>query len=75
VQPWYSNLGKRLVKAPKVYIADSGLTACLLGLKNHREMLGHPAAGAVWEQIVLSNIRGLFPNAEICYLPLLFPII
>jgi predicted AAA+ superfamily ATPase len=67
VQPWYSNLGKRLVKAPKVYIADSGITACLLGLKNHQEMLGHPAVGSVWEQIVLSNIRGLFPNMEICY--------
>jgi predicted AAA+ superfamily ATPase len=67
VQPWFSNLNKRLVKAPKVYIADSGITATLLGLHSFEELCGHPAFGAVWEQIVLANLRGWFPNAEICH--------
>ena len=67
ILPWISNQGKRLVKAPKVYIADSGITAALLGLRTFDELCGHPVFGAVWEQIVLTNIRGMFPAAEICY--------
>jgi len=67
IQPWFSNLNKRLVKAPKVYIADSGITAALLGLKSFNQLAGHPAFGAIWEQIVLANLRGHFPDAEICY--------
>ena len=67
IQPWSSNLGKRLVKAPKVYIADSGITSALLGLKNFDELSSHPVFGAVWEQIVINNLRGWFPKAEICH--------
>ncbi|MDR3294849.1 MAG: ATP-binding protein [Clostridiales Family XIII bacterium] len=67
VAPWFSNMKKRLVKAPKVYVADSGITACLLGQKTYESLIGHPAIGAVWEQVVLSNLRGHFPDAEICY--------
>jgi predicted AAA+ superfamily ATPase len=65
VPPYFSNLGKRLVKAPKVYIADSGITAALLGLRSFAEISGHPAFGSLWEQIVLSHIRGWQPGAEI----------
>jgi len=65
VPPWETNTKKRLVKAPKVYIADSGITACLLGLRDYGDVLGHPALGSIWEQIVLTNIRGLYPRAEI----------
>jgi len=67
VPPWFSNLSKRLVKSPKVYIADSGITAALLGLRSFNELSGHPVFGAVWEQIVLANLRGWFPGAEICH--------
>jgi predicted AAA+ superfamily ATPase len=67
VPPWFSNLGKRLVKAPKVYIADSGITAALLGLHSFEELSGHPVFGSAWEQIVLANLRGWYPNAEICH--------
>jgi predicted AAA+ superfamily ATPase len=67
IPPYISNLGKRLVKAPKVYIADSGITAALLHLKNFEELSGHPAFGAIWEQIVLSNLKGLYPEAEFFY--------
>jgi predicted AAA+ superfamily ATPase len=67
VPPYISNLGKRLVKAPKIYISDSGITATLLGLHSFEELSGHPAFGAIWEQIVLSNLKGLYPNAEFFY--------
>ncbi|MCL1814212.1 MAG: ATP-binding protein [Treponema sp.] len=67
VPPWVSNQGKRLVKAPKAYIADSGITAALLGLRSFEELCGHPVFGSVWEQIVLINLRGMFPGAEISY--------
>ncbi len=60
---YHSNLGKRLIKAPKVYIADSGITAALLGLNGFEEISGHPSVGAIWEQIVLSNLKGSFPDA------------
>lgn len=63
IPAYISNLGKRLVKAPKVYISDSGITAALLGLRDFEEMSGHPSFGSVWEQIVLSNLKGLFPEA------------
>jgi len=67
VPPYISNLGKRLVKAPKIYISDSGITAALLGLRSFDELSGHPAFGSIWEQIVLSNLKGLYPNAEFFY--------
>jgi len=67
VLPYISNLGKRLVKAPKVYISDSGIAGALLGIKGFPNLLGHVAFGAIWEQIVLSNIKGNFPHAEIFY--------
>jgi predicted AAA+ superfamily ATPase len=63
VPPYISNAGKRLVKAPKVYIADSGITAALFGLRNFEELSGCPAFGSIWEQIVLSNLKGLYPDA------------
>lgn len=64
IPPYFSNLGKRLVKAPKIYITDSGITTTLLGLRNFEEMAGHPSFGSIWEQIVLSNMKELFPEAS-----------
>ena len=46
--PWHENLGKREVKAPKVYVNDPGLLHALLGLTTRHELLGHPKAGASW---------------------------
>ena len=65
VPPYFSNLGKRIRKAPKVYVADSGISAALLGLQSYADILGHPGFGAMWEQIVLINILGNWPEAEI----------
>lgn len=67
VEPYISNMGKRLVKAPKVYISDSGIVSALLGIHSFEDLSGHPVFGAVWETIVLANLRGTFPDAEISF--------
>lgn len=67
IPPFVSNLGKRLVKAPKVYLADTGLTVSLLGLRSFDDLYGHPAWGRIWEQFVLAQLRGHFPDAEIFF--------
>ena len=67
VESYISNQGKRLVKAPKVYISDSGIVSALLGLRSFTDLSGHPAFGAVWETIVLTNLRGTFPEADISF--------
>jgi predicted AAA+ superfamily ATPase len=67
VPPYHSNLGKRLVKSPRIYVADSGLTHGLLGIRNFSDALGHPGLGAVWEQCVLATLVGNFPDADIAF--------
>lgn len=63
LQPWHANLKKRIVKAPKIYISDAGITAALLGLSDFNQLAGHIALGAVWEQVVLSQLKNSFPFA------------
>jgi len=62
--PYKSNSGKRMVKAPKVYISDSGLTVGLLQLQTFEQILGSPVLGSLWEQIVLTNLQGHFQSAR-----------
>jgi predicted AAA+ superfamily ATPase len=61
IRPWSGNLGKRLVKAPKVYIRDSGLVHALLNLKTTEDVLGHPVVGASWEAFVIENLISCLP--------------
>jgi uncharacterized protein len=56
LSPFFNNTGKRLVKAPKVYINDSGILHFLLNLHTERELLNHPALGASWEGYAISQI-------------------
>ena len=56
LQPWHANIGKRQVKAPKVYIIDSGLLHGLLNLPRQNDVEGHPKAGASWEGFVVEQI-------------------
>jgi uncharacterized protein len=56
LQPWHENLGKRQVKAPKVYVRDSGLLHTLLGVNTETQLLGHPKCGASWEGYVIEEI-------------------
>jgi uncharacterized protein len=67
VKPWFNNINKRVVKAPKIYINDTGIAAALLGLDSFDRMTGHSSFGALWETMILSNIKAYFPKAEICY--------
>lgn len=61
LQPWSSNAGKRLVKSPKVYIRDSGIMHALLKIRDHEDLLGHPAVGGSWEGFVIENILAAIP--------------
>lgn len=62
IRPWSGNVGKRLVKAPKIYIRDSGLTHALLNLQTYDDLLGHPIVGASWEGFVLENLIACLPT-------------
>jgi predicted AAA+ superfamily ATPase len=64
VPPYEQNTKKRLVKSPKVYISDSGITTALLQLKSFEQAAGHPTFGSLWETTVLANLKGHFPNLD-----------
>jgi predicted AAA+ superfamily ATPase len=61
LQPWFANLGKRLIKSPKVYLLDSGLLHALLGISQPSQLLLHPAVGASWEGYCIGQIRAVLP--------------
>ena len=54
--PWHANLGKRLVKSPKVYVRDSGLVHALLNIPDKETLLAHPVVGQSWECFVIENL-------------------
>lgn len=54
--PWHANLGKRLVKSPKVYVRDSGLVHALLAIPDKETLLAHPVVGLSWECFVIENL-------------------
>lgn len=56
IPPWFENLGKRQVKSPKVYVADSGLLHTLLQLEAREDLEGHPKVGASWEGFALREV-------------------
>jgi predicted AAA+ superfamily ATPase len=64
---WSGNVGKRLVKSPKVYIRDSGIVHALLGLESLEDVLGHPVAGPSWEGMVLENIHQASGSLPVSY--------
>lgn len=56
LRPWSGNVGKRLVRTPKIYLRDSGLVHALLELDDWQAVLGHPVAGPSWEGFVIDNL-------------------
>lgn len=60
--PWHANLGKRLVKSPKVYVRDSGLVHALLNIADKETLLGHPVLGQSWECFVIENLLACAPS-------------
>lgn len=61
VEPYFVNLGKRLVKSPKIYFRDSGLLHALLGIGGADDLQGHPMSGYSWEGLVMNHIAALLP--------------
>jgi predicted AAA+ superfamily ATPase len=67
LEPWCANVGKRLVKSPKVYIRDSGLLHTLLGIGERRQLEGHPVVGGSWEGFVIEQLLAHLPKANAYY--------
>jgi predicted AAA+ superfamily ATPase len=65
LQPWTFNIGKRLVRAPKVYVRDSGITHALLNISSYNDLLGHPVVGSSWEGFVIENILSVAPASAL----------
>ncbi len=64
LKPFHSNTKKRLIKSPKIYIRDTGIIHCLLGIETYNDLLGHPALGNSFEAFVISSILERFPRYE-----------
>ena len=64
LQPWYENISKRQVKAPKIYFRDSGLMHNLLSLADSNTLLGHPRVGASWEGFALEQFLNIVQLPE-----------
>jgi len=64
LQPWFENLGKRQVKAPKVYFKDSGLLHHLMDIPTRHHLLGHPKVGASWEGFAIEQVLRVFEPSQ-----------
>jgi predicted AAA+ superfamily ATPase len=67
LSPWHGNVRKRLVKAPKVYVRDSGLVHALLGIADVEALLSHPVAGGSWEGLALESLIAAAPVGTEAY--------
>lgn len=67
LQPWHENVGKRLVKSPKIYVRDSGLVHALLGLGSIESLLGHPVVGGSWEGFCIESLIAAAPTGTAPY--------
>ncbi|WMJ10142.1 ATP-binding protein [Nitrosomonas sp. sh817] len=61
IQPYTANIKKRLVKSPRIYVRDSGITHALLNIGSYNDLLGHPVVGKSWEGFVIENIASVLP--------------
>lgn len=59
---WHRNVGKRLMKSPKVYVRDSGIAHALLGIRDKEALLGHPVVGQTWESFVMESLITSAPD-------------
>ena len=62
LQPLYVNTKKRLVKSPRVYVRDSGITHALLGIADYNQLSGNPVFGSSWEGFVIENLLSVAPD-------------
>jgi predicted AAA+ superfamily ATPase len=59
---WHRNVGKRLVRSPKVYVRDSGIAHALLGIRDKEALLGHPIVGQTWESFIVETLIAAAPD-------------
>ena len=64
LQPWFENIGKRLVRSPKIYVRDSGLLHALLDIGTHDQLLGHPKLGASSEGFAVEQVLSILRAPE-----------
>src|SRR5258708_3630450 len=62
LKPWTFNVGKRIVRSPKIYVRDCGITHALLNIDTYNNLLGHPVVGGSWEGFVIENIMSVAPS-------------
>ncbi len=67
LQPWAVNAGKRLVRAPKVYVRDSGVVHALLNIPAYNDLVSHPVVGGSWEGFVIENIMSVILGRALPY--------
>lgn len=71
LRPWSVNIGKRIVKAPKLYFLDTGLACNLLGISTPRQLIAHPLRGAVFETMIIGEMLKRAANSvqrdNLCY--------
>ncbi len=65
--PWHTNLGKRLVRSPKVYVRDTGLVHALLGIGDADALLSHPVVGTSFEGLVIENLAAASGPEASCH--------
>ena len=67
LHPWHANIAKRQVKAPKIYIRDTGLLHHLLGIGTQKDLLRHPKVGASWEGFIIEQLLLTEPHDEVYF--------
>jgi predicted AAA+ superfamily ATPase len=67
LKPYAFNIGKRLVKSPKIYVRDSGIAHALLNIGHFNDLIGHPVCGGSWEGFVIENLISVCPDHVNCY--------
>lgn len=67
IKPYTANTKKRLVKSPRIYLADTGLVNALLQLRDFDQAAGHPGFGALWETLVINNLVYHFPDLDFSF--------
>ncbi len=67
LEPWHTNVKKRLVKSPRFYVRDSGILHRLLGINGYDSLLSNPVLGKSWEGFVIENIHSVLPSHSETY--------
>jgi predicted AAA+ superfamily ATPase len=65
LQPFHSNMKKRMVKSPRIYVRDSGVTHTLLGITDYNQLSGHPVFGSSWEGFVIENLLAFISDRTV----------